>query len=149
MDTLTVSTSVLAPLETVWDAFWNPVHIVNWCFASNDWHCPWAKWEAQKTGWIFTTRMEARDGSFGFDMTGQYNEIEPMKKINYTMGEMKEYFLDAGRKVSVTFEKSWDWVIVWETFDVEAIHSLDEQRAWWQAILDNFKKYSESLKISI
>jgi uncharacterized protein YndB with AHSA1/START domain len=73
--------------------------------------------------------MEARDGSFGFDLTGQYTLVEPMKQVNYTMGEMKEYFLDAGRVVEVFFEETSEGVKVSETFDAEDIHSEDMQRA--------------------
>lgn len=141
---LTVSVVVNAPLETVKEALWNPTHIVNWCFAQDDWCCPWAKWEAPKVGEVFTTRMEARDKSFGFDMTGQYTKVEPMS-YSYTMGEMTEYFLDAGRVVDVTFEETPEWIKVSETFDAEDIHSADQQIAGWQAILENLKKYTESL----
>jgi uncharacterized protein YndB with AHSA1/START domain len=73
--------------------------------------------------------MEARDGSFGFDLTGQYTQVDPMKSMSYTLGEMKEYFLDAGRKVELTFEDHGDSVTVTETFDVEYIHSLEQQQA--------------------
>ena len=107
MTRLTVSTSVYAPLATVWDAMWNPDHIVQWGFADEaTWQCPWAKGEAPKVGGIFTTRMEARDGSFGFDLTAQYTEVTPMKSLSYTLGEMKEYFLEAGRVVDITFEET-------------------------------------------
>lgn len=106
MTKLTVSTVINAPIETVWDALWNPVHIVHWGFADEaTWHCPWARGEAPKVGGIFTTHMEARDGSFGFDLTAQYTEVTPMKSMSYTLGEMKEYFLDAGRVVDVTLEE--------------------------------------------
>lgn len=142
---LTVSTVVKAPLEAVWNAIWNPEHIVHWAFASDDWHCPWAKWEEPKVGWIFTTRMEARDGSFWFDLTAQYTEVTPMKSMSYTLGEMKEYFLDAGRVVDITLVKTPEWIKVTEIFDAEDIHSHEMQIAGWQAILDNFRKYVESL----
>ncbi|MBX9809583.1 SRPBCC domain-containing protein [Candidatus Gracilibacteria bacterium] len=143
---LTVSVTVAAPLETVWDAMWNPVHIVHWGFADEaTWHCPWAKGDSPKVGGIFTTRMEARDGSFGFDLTAQYTEVTPMKSMSYTLGEMKEYFLDAGRVVELTFEETSEGVVITETFDVEDIHSLEQQREGWQAILSNFKKYTETL----
>ncbi len=145
MSKLTVSVVVDAPLATVWDALWNPAHIVNWCFASPDWGVPWAKWESPKVGEVFTTRMEARDKSFGFDMTGQYTKVEPMTAMSYTMGEMKEYFLDAGRVVDVTLEETPEGVKVSETFDAEDIHSPEMQIAGWQSILDNFKKYVETL----
>jgi uncharacterized protein YndB with AHSA1/START domain len=143
---LTVSITVDASLETVWDAMWNPTHIVHWAFADEaTWFCPWAKWDSPKVGGIFTTRMEARDGSFGFDLTAQYTEVTPLKSMSYTLGEMKEYFLDAGRVVDLTFEQTSEWVKITETFDVEDIHSLEQQREGWQAILNNFKKYTETI----
>jgi uncharacterized protein YndB with AHSA1/START domain len=89
--------------------------------------------------------MEARDGSFGFDLTAQYTEVTPLKSMSYTLGEMKEYFLDAGRVVDLTFEETSEGVTITETFDVEDIHSLEQQREGWQAILSNFKKYTETL----
>jgi uncharacterized protein YndB with AHSA1/START domain len=99
--------------------------------------------------------MEAKDGSFGFDMTGKYDIIEPMSKIAYTMGEMKEYFLDAGRKVEILFEQTKAHpdkdgaeggvfqTKITEHFDAETIHSLEMQQAGWQAILENFRRYCE------
>ncbi len=146
MSKLTVSVIVKAPLATVWDALWNPVHIVHWGFADEaTWHCPWAKGDAPKIGGIFTTRMEARDGSFGFDLTAQYTEVTPMKSMSYTLGEMKEYFLDAGRVVDITLEETAEGVKVTEVFDAEEIHPADMQIAGWQSILENFKKHTESL----
>jgi uncharacterized protein YndB with AHSA1/START domain len=89
--------------------------------------------------------MEARDGSFGFDLTAQYTEVTPMKKITYTLGEMKEYFLDAGRVVEATFEETSEGIKVTETFDAEDTHPAEMQIAGWSAILANLKKYVESL----
>ena len=140
---LTVSITIDAPLEKVWEAFWKPEHIVHWCFASDDWHCPKAIGEEPKVGGIFTNTFAAKDGSFSFDLTGKYDEVVPYKKITYTMGEMKEYFLDAGRKVIVTFEQQENGVLVTEVFDAEEIHSAEQQIQGWQAILENFKKYTE------
>ena len=146
MTRLTVSVIVDAPIETVWDAMWNPIHIVGWAFADEaTWHCPWAKWESPTVGGIFTTRMEARDGSFGFDLTAQYTEVTPLRSMSYTLGEMKEYFLDAGRVVDITFEETPEWIKITETFDAEDIHSTEMQIAGWQSILNNFKKYTETL----
>jgi uncharacterized protein YndB with AHSA1/START domain len=144
MTQLTVSITINAPIEKVWEAFWKPEHIVHWCFASDDWHCPKAIGEEPKVGGIFTNTFAAKDGSFSFDLTGKYDEVVPYKKIVYTMGEMKEYFLDAGRKVIVTFEQQEDGVLVTEVFDAEEIHSAEQQIQGWQAILANFKKYIES-----
>lgn len=89
--------------------------------------------------------MEARDGSFGFDLTAQYTEVTPLKSMSYTLGEMKEYFLDAGRVVDITFEEIRGSVKVTEIFDAEDIHPAEMQIAGWSAILENFKKYTESL----
>jgi uncharacterized protein YndB with AHSA1/START domain len=146
MTRLTVSTVINAPIETVWDALWNPVHIVHWGFADEaTWHCPWAKGEEPKVGEVFTTRMEARDGSFGFDLTAQYTAVDPMRSMSYTLGEMKEYFLDAGRVVDVTLTETPEGIVVTEEFDAEDIHSTDQQIAGWQMILENLKKHVESL----
>jgi uncharacterized protein YndB with AHSA1/START domain len=125
----------------------DPNHIVHRAFAdAATRHCPWARGEMPQVGGIFTTRMEARDGSFGFDMTWQYTAVDPLKSVSYTMGEMKEYFLDAGRVVDVLFQEdgSCGCVTVTETFDAEEIHDLEMQKAGRQAILENFKKHVES-----
>lgn len=90
--------------------------------------------------------MEARDGSFGFDLTAQYTSVEPMKNMSYTLGEMKEYFLDAGRVVDITLEETPEGIKIVETFDVEELNSEEMQKAGWEAILGNFKKYTESIK---
>ncbi len=89
--------------------------------------------------------MEARDGSFGFDLTAQYTEVTPMTSMSYTLGEMKEYFLDAGRVVDVTLEQTSEGVKITEVFDGEDTHSSEQQIAGWSAILGNLKKYVESL----
>ena len=87
--------------------------------------------------------MEARDGSFGFDLTAKYTEVTPMKSMSYTLGEMKEYFLDAGRVVDVTLTETPEGIKITETFDAEDIHPEEMQIAGWSAILGNFKKYVE------
>lgn len=141
---LTVSTSIYATLEKVWNAWNTPEDIMSWNHAWDDWHCPASTSDLRVDG-IFSATMAAKDGSFSFDFTWKYTAIEPMKYIAYTMWEMKEYFLDAWRKVEVTFEDNACGTIrVTETFDAEEIHNLDMQKAWWQAILDNFKKHVES-----
>jgi uncharacterized protein YndB with AHSA1/START domain len=106
MSKLTVSKTISAPLETVWEALWKSEHIVNWSFASDDWHCPKAVGEEPKVKGVFSNTFAAKDGTFSFDLTGQYTLIEPMTRLSYTMGEMKEYFLDAGRVVDVTLEET-------------------------------------------
>lgn len=95
MTAITVSTTVNAPIETVWDAWTNPEHITQWTFASDDWHAPSATNDLRVDG-RFTTRMEAKDGSFGFDFGGVYTNINGKETIEYSM--------DDGRKVSIKFE---------------------------------------------
>lgn len=150
---LTVTTDINAPLEKVRDYRNNPTHIVNRCFASDDRCCPRSSNDLQVWG-LMVTRMEAKDGSFWFDMTGKYDVVEPMSRVMYTMGEMKEYFLPAGRQVEVLFEEVHPdkggaegggfQTRITEHFDAETIHSLEMQVAWWQSILENFKKYVET-----
>ncbi len=97
--------------------------------------------------------MEARDGGFGFDLTAQYTEVTPMRSMSYTLGEMKEYFLDAGRVVDITFESlpldkggmGGFCTRITEIFDAEDIHSTEQQVDGWQMILNNLKKYTETL----
>ncbi|MCW8980806.1 SRPBCC family protein [Altibacter sp.] len=133
-DRIKVSVMVDAPLETVW-AYWvTPKHITKWNQASPDWHTPRATNDF-KEGGHFNYRMEAKDGSVGFDFTGMYTEIKEKERIAYT--------LDDGRGVRVTFMPKDDGVLVEETFDPENENSKDLQRAGWQAILDTFKFYVE------
>lgn len=89
--------------------------------------------------------MEARDGSFGFDLTAQYTEVTPMKSMSYTLGEMKEYFLDAGRRVDITLSETPEGIKITEIFDAEDLNSTQQQIEGWQMILNNLKKYTESL----
>lgn len=131
---ITVSNTVNAPVEKVWDYWSGPQHISNWCFASEDWHAPKAENDL-RTGGTFSTRMEAKDGSFGFDFGGVYDEVKTNERISYTMGD--------GRKVSIIFEANGNATKVIETFEAETQNPVDMQRSGWQAILDNFKKYTE------
>ena len=133
---ITVETTVNAPVEKVWKSWGEPEHIKNWCAASEDWHAPKAENDL-RTGGTFSTRMEAKDGSFGFDFGGIYDNVKKNELIEYTMGD--------GRKVNVTFSPSGDQTKVVETFDAEATNPVEMQRGGWQAILDNFKKYTESI----
>lgn len=132
---ITVSTVIGADKNLVWLFWTTPEHIENWNFASPDWHCPKAANDLQKNG-RFTYRMEAKDGSMGFDMTGTYDAIRPKEHIAYTM--------DDGRKVSIDFLEENGSVTVVETFEPESQNPLEMQRQGWQAILDNFKKHVES-----
>jgi uncharacterized protein YndB with AHSA1/START domain len=131
---ITVSAVVNASIEKVWDSWTNPTHIVNWNNASDDWHTPKAANDLHKEGrFVFT--MAAKDGSFSFDFSGTYTAVDPQKKISYIM--------DDGRVAEVLFEPDGNCVSITETFQAENIHSTDMQKAGWQAILNNFKKYVE------
>ena len=133
---ITVEATVNAPVEKVWKAWNDPQHIKNWCAASDDWHAPKAENDL-RTGGTFNTRMEAKDGSFGFDFGGVYDNVKKNELIEYTMGD--------GRQVHVTFSPAGDQTKIVETFDAEATNPVEMQRGGWQAILDNFKKYTESI----
>jgi len=132
---ITVESAINAPVEKVWNFFSAPEHITKWCSASPDWHVPKAENDLQ-TGGKFLTRMEAKDGSFGFDFGGIYDEVKTNELIEYTMGD--------GRKVVVNFSGSGNNTKVVETFDAESTNSLEMQKGGWQAILDNFKNYVET-----
>jgi len=130
-----VTSSVNAPVERVWEYWTNPQHIMKWNSASEDWHTPRAENDL-RAGGRFSSRMEARDGSMGFDFEGVYDEVEPHSLISYTMGD--------GRKVRVTFSENNGFTEIRESFDPESTNPTEMQRMGWQAILDNFKKYSEA-----
>ncbi|MCC6583667.1 MAG: SRPBCC family protein [Chitinophagales bacterium] len=129
-----VTATITAPVEKVWNYWTGPQHITQWYNASDDWHAPRAENDVQAGG-KFSTRMEAKDGSFGFDFNGIYDEIKTNELISYT--------IEGGRKVSITFSENGNETIVTETFEAENENPIDMQRAGWQAILDNFKKYVE------
>ena len=129
---IAIETTVDAPLEQVWSAWVTPDDITLWNFASDDWCCPDAKIDLV-VGGRFTYRMEAKDGSFGFDFEGKFTAIDPCKAI--------EYVLDDDRKVTITFTQSEAGVRVIETFEAEDEHSAEQQRQGWQCILENFKKH--------
>lgn len=128
-----VETTVAAPIERVWAAWTTPEDITQWNAASDDWHTPRASVDL-RVGGTFSSRMEARDGSAGFDFAGTYTKIEPQRLIECEFG---------GRTLRVEFIPGPDGVTVRETFDAEDIHSEEEQRAGWQAILDNFARHVE------
>jgi len=132
---ISVETTVNAPLKKVWEYFTKPEHVTKWNNASDDWHTPRAENDLRKGG-NFNYRMEAKDGSFGFDFGGIYDEVETNKYIEYTMGD--------GRKVKVSFSENGNATEVSEIFEAETQNSIELQRGGWQAILDNFKKYVES-----
>ncbi len=132
---ITVETTVNAPVEKVWKLWTLPEHITKWCNASEDWHAPKAENDL-RVGGKFLTRMEAKDGSFGFDFTGIYDEVVTHKLISYK--------LEDGRKVSIRFTSNGNTTIVTEEFEPENENPLEMQKGGWQAILNNFKKYAET-----
>lgn len=132
---INISAEVAANKEKVWDYYTNPTHITKWNFASDDWQCPHAENDL-KVGGKYKARMEAKDGSFGFDFEAEYEEIQPLRKIVYTIAD--------GRKVTITFEEKDNSTIVSTEFEAENTHPVEMQQAGWQAILNNFKKVVES-----
>ncbi len=133
---ITVETSVHAPIEKVWECWTKPEHITKWNAASDDWHTPKAENDLREGG-KFTSRMEAKDGSVGFDFGGTYTTVVEHEQIDYTM--------DDGRTVSVAFDGHGDHTHITEVFDPEAENAPEMQREGWQSIMNNFKKYVESL----
>lgn len=134
---ITVETAVKAPLGRVWDAWNNPQDIQQWNAASADWHTARASVDLREDG-KFSCRMEAKDGSEGFDFEGTYTRVEPRKRIEYRMSD--------GRAVSVEFKEEPGRVLVRETFDAETENPPELQRQGWQAILDNFARHVEGSK---
>lgn len=138
MEKITTETTVNKNIDKVWNAWTEPEHITNWNFASPEWCCPKAENDLRKGG-RFSSRMEAKDSSMGFNFGGTYDEVVPNEKIKYT--------LDDGRKVEITFADTDTGIVITETFEPESQNPVEMQRQGWQAILDNFKKYVESNKI--
>lgn len=134
--TITIETVVRAPIESVWDAWTNPVHIKQWLHASEDWECPHAENDL-RVGARFTSTMAAKDKSVSFDFTGIYTTINPNTYIAYT--------IDDGRTVEISFKETEEGVLITETFEMENENPEEMQRAGWQAILDNFRSYTETL----
>lgn len=134
--TLTVKTAVNIPVEKAWTYWTEPQHITQWNAASDDWHTPNAENNLTVSG-RFVSRMEAKDGSFGFDFGGTYTKIE--------MHRLIEYILDDNRKVSVKFNQEGSTTQITEEFEAENQNPVEMQLAGWQAIMDNFRKYAERL----
>lgn len=132
---ITVRAVVFRPPDEVWRKWTTPRDIMAWNSASDDWHTP-AAVNDLRAGGAFCYRMEARDGSFGFDFAGIYDEVTPEKKIAYTLGD--------GRKVEIEFSPDGGGTLVSETFDAESENSPELQRKGWQAILDHFKRHAEA-----
>lgn len=131
---INVSTLVAAPIADVWQAYTTPDDIKIWNAASPDWHTTAATVDL-RVGGKFSSRMEAKDGSFGFDFAGEYTKIVPHRLIEYAFGD---------RKASVEFAELPNGVSVTVTFDGESTHSEEQQRAGWQAILDNFARHVQA-----
>lgn len=132
---ITIERTVKAPVVIVWQNWTEPGHITKWNAASEDWHTPYAESDL-KPGGKFLSRMEAKDGTFGFDFYGTFTEVKTNEYLWYTLGD--------GRKVTVDFLEEGDETRIIETFEAESENTVEMQKAGWQAILDNFKKYTES-----
>lgn len=131
---ITIETTVRAPLARVWECWTTPADIKAWNAASDDWHTTAATVDLREGG-AFSSRMEAKDGSIGFDFGGTYTRVEPMSLIEASFGD---------RNMSVAFTELAEGVLVSETFDAEDQNPIEMQRAGWQAILDNFKRHTEA-----
>ncbi len=132
---ITISILVNKPVAHVWNIWTEPAHIMQWNAASDDWHCPKATNDL-RTGGKFSSTMAARDGSFSFDFEGVYDDVQPHKRIAYTMAD--------GRSCEIIFEKKAGGTLVTEAFDAEAQNPVEMQRGGWQAILDRFKAHAEA-----
>ncbi|MBK7634852.1 MAG: SRPBCC domain-containing protein [Saprospiraceae bacterium] len=132
-DKITVSAVINADKNRVWAYYTNPKHIVNWNFADPSWHCPKAE-NDMRVGGIYYARMEARDGSFGFDFLATYTELDPGNHFTYEFG---------GRIATISMAESDDKTTVTIVFDPETENALDLQQTGWQMILNNFKNYAE------
>ena len=133
--TITVQTTIKAPIAKVWQYWTEPEHIKSWCHATDDWQAPYAENNLQ-TGGKFVTTMAAKDGSMSFDFAGTYDTVNKHQLIEYTLND--------GRKVSIRFNGLDGETQVTETFEAEDTHPLEMQRSGWQAILDKFKNYTET-----
>jgi len=133
---ITINTLIESPVEKVWEAWTTPEHIKKWNHASDDWHTPHAENDL-RVGGKFSYTMAAKDGSLSFDFWGIYSEVTPLKKILSKLGD--------DRSIEVIFTDHGETTDIIETFDAEDQNTVELQRAGWQAILDNFKKYTESL----
>lgn len=129
-----VQTNIDANKSKVWDYYTNPIHITQWNFASEEWCCPSAE-NDMRVGGRYIARMEAKDGSWGFDYEGTYDVIVDGDEFTYSLSD--------GRKVNISFEDKDDFTSVIVTFDPESKNPIEMQRDGWQAILNNFKKYVE------
>lgn len=129
-----IETLVNAPIEKVWELFIQPAHIVKWNSASDDWHTVQAKNDLYMGG-KFSYRMEAKNGSMGFDFNGTYTRVKPLEYI--------EYVIEDGRKVKISFIAQVDSIKILEMFEAETVNPIEAQKQGWQSILNNFKRYVE------
>lgn len=136
LTTITIESTINVPVEKVWQSWTSPEHITKWNNASDDWHTPFAENDL-RVGGKFLARMEAKDGSFGFDFWGIYDEIKNNELIASTLGD--------GRKLRVAFTPAGNSTRVVESFEAETENPIEMQKTGWQNILDSFKKYTESL----
>ena len=132
---ITIQALIAAPVQLVWGKWNNPADIVKWNTASDDWHTTKAANDLQ-TGGTFNSRMEAKDGSFGFDFYGIYDKVVENELLEITLGDK--------RKVTVIFKSAEGQTLITQTFEAENENSPELQQNGWQAILDNFKKYTEN-----
>lgn len=132
---ITIETTINAPVDKIWNYWSAPEHLTKWCSASEDWHTPRAENDL-KIGGKFLTRMEAKDGSFGFDFGGVYDKVKSNEQIAYT--------LDDARKVNINFNANGNETRIVQTFEAETENSIEMQRFGWQQILNNFKNYAET-----
>ncbi|GJD33786.1 SRPBCC family protein [Methylobacterium aerolatum] len=130
-DQIVVETMVPVPVAEAWDAYTSPHRIPHWNFASDDWHCPSASVDLREGG-RFSSRMEAKDGSMGFDFAGTYTKVIENERIDYDIG---------GRSATVMFMPQAEHTRIRVSFDPETSFPIEQQRNGWQAILDNFAKY--------
>ncbi|TDH24567.1 activator of HSP90 ATPase [Segetibacter sp. 3557_3] len=131
---VTITANIQSTINKVWEYYTKPEHITQWNFATDEWHCPSAS-NDMRVGGKYAARMEAKDGSFGFDFEATYDEVIDQKRLSYTLGD--------GRAVVTDFEDEGESTRVTTSFDAENQNDVEMQRAGWQAILDNFKKYVE------
>ncbi|MFN8310803.1 MAG: SRPBCC family protein [Chitinophagales bacterium] len=131
---ITIHSTVAADKQKAWNYYTQPEHITQWNFADPSWHCPRAT-NDMRVGGRYVARMEAKDGSFGFDFDATYTHIQPGESFTYEFG---------GRLATVDFKEHSGTTEVTVTFDPETQNSIERQREGWQMILNNFKKYTEA-----
>ena len=134
-NSFSIEATVHAPVEKIWEFWSKPEHITQWCHASDDWHTTRSENDLN-VGGKFLSRMEAKDGSMGFDFAGVYDEVIKNELISYTMGD--------GRKATINFNSEGSITKITETFEAEEMNTLELQKGGWQNILNSFKKYTES-----